>query len=54
MFLFKMCTEKPKPGQTRFGAHRDFGSMTLIFQDGEKGLEVLLLVNCRQCFTEFI
>ena len=31
----------PKAGQIRAGAHSDYGSLTLLFQDGVGGLEVL-------------
>ncbi len=30
----------PKPGQVRAGEHSDYGSLTLLFQDGVGGLEV--------------
>ncbi len=30
----------PKPGQVRAGEHSDYGSLTLLFQDGVEGLEV--------------
>ncbi|XP_046543310.1 2-oxoglutarate-dependent dioxygenase htyE-like [Haliotis rubra] len=30
-----------KPGQVRFGQHSDFGTMTLLFQDGIGGLEMM-------------
>ena len=30
----------PKPGQMRAGEHSDYGSLTLLFQDGVGGLEV--------------
>ncbi|MEO1590544.1 MAG: 2-oxoglutarate and iron-dependent oxygenase domain-containing protein [Cyanobacteria bacterium J06632_22] len=35
-------TQTPKPGQTRAGAHSDYGTLTLLFQDDVGGLEVQL------------
>ncbi len=35
-------TQIPKPGQTRAGAHSDYGTLTLLFQDDVGGLEVQL------------
>ncbi|MBW4508914.1 MAG: isopenicillin N synthase family oxygenase [Scytonematopsis contorta HA4267-MV1] len=32
--------EAPKPGQPRLGAHTDWGSVTLLFQDEAEGLEI--------------
>lgn len=32
---------KPNPGQLRTGAHSDYGSLTLLFQEDVEGLEVL-------------
>jgi len=34
--------QTPKPGQTRAGAHSDYGTLTLLFQDDVGGLEVQL------------
>ena len=42
-FLFYPPVERPlKPGQLRAGAHTDYGSITLVFQDQAGGLEVKL------------
>ena len=42
-FIFYPPIDRPlKPGQLRAGAHTDYGSITLVFQDQAGGLEVQL------------
>ncbi|MGF1521741.1 MAG: isopenicillin N synthase family dioxygenase [Leptolyngbyaceae cyanobacterium] len=41
LLRYPPLTDRPKPGQSRAGAHSDYGSLTLLFQDNVGGLEVL-------------
>ena len=43
-----------KPNQIRLGEHTDFGSITLLFQDDVRGLQVKYYINPQQLLIRFI
>lgn len=43
-----------KPGAVRCGAHSDYGTITLLFQDEMGGLEVSAVIFCILCLKGFI
>ena len=44
-----------QPGVVRCGAHSDYGTITLLLQDGVGGLEVMLLssIICHLSYSRF-